>query len=328
MQQKKEKKMTDLLKCYNLLQDFIEEKLEGNIENFKYYNFMNLENDNKFGKCSKLGNSFDPDDSEIARTVYYLIFNKKVHDTDLDFLFSDIGTNKKYRGDTINTFNTLFGENLERAKKYSNDDKDFIKKVEQFKKKCYSIGNFIMLPNLYAEGTTINLYRGNWNTYKDYFDIFLYELNKCYDNAPDKDQTLFKLIKANSFYFDIVNSMELFKHYTFIFRYFTTEGKIQDFFRTKLKDWDKDSSNYVTFAENYIRISEQAIDHRAMVTIRILKRVISNVKTKKEYNEITRKFENGEISKEEKKREEKLFLQNYNLNRKENKTYPFMKYEL
>ena len=65
-----------------------------------------------------------------------------------------------------------------------------------------------------------------------------------------------------------------------------------------------------------------------MVTIRILKRVISNVKTKKEYNEITRKFENGEISKEEKKREEKLFLQNYNLNRKENKTYPFMKYEL
>ena len=97
--------MTDLLKCYNLLQDFIEEKLEGNIENFKYYNFMNLENDNKFGKCSKLGNSFDPDDSEIARTVYYLIFNKKVHDTDLDFLFSDIGTNKKYQGDTINTFN-------------------------------------------------------------------------------------------------------------------------------------------------------------------------------------------------------------------------------
>ena len=124
--------MTDLFQCYNLLKDFISEKLDGDIENFKNYNFLLLENDKKFGRCSESGNGFDPDDTEIARAVYYLLFSNKVHDTDLDFSFSDIGTHKKYRGDTLNTFNTLFGEKLERAVKYSNNDMTFIKEVEQW----------------------------------------------------------------------------------------------------------------------------------------------------------------------------------------------------
>lgn len=210
--------MTDLFQCCNFLKDFISEKLDGDIENFKQYNFLLLENDKKFGRCSEFGTGFDPDDTEIARAVYYLLFSNKVHDTDLDFSFSDIGTHKKYRGDTLNTFNTLFGENMERAVKYSNNDTAFIKDVEQFKNKCYVLGNFTMLPNLYASGQTINLYRGNWNTYKDYFDVFLYELNRCYEDAPDKDKTLSELMKANSFYFDIVNSIELFKRYNSFFR--------------------------------------------------------------------------------------------------------------
>ena len=90
---------------------------------------MLLENDKKFDRCSEFGTGFDPDDTEIARAVYYLLFNNKVHDTDSDFTFSDIGTHKKYREDTLNTFNTLFGENTERAVKYSNNDTAFIKKL-------------------------------------------------------------------------------------------------------------------------------------------------------------------------------------------------------
>lgn len=320
--------MTDLFQCCNLLKDFISEKLDGDIENFKQYNFLLLENDKKFGRCSEFGTGFDPDDTEIARAVYYLIFSNKVHDTDLDFSFSDIGTHKKYRGDTLNTFNTLFGENMERAVKYSNNDTAFIKEVEQFKNKCYVLGNFTMLPNLYANGQTINLYRGNWNTYKDYFDVFLYELNKCYEDAPDKDKTLSELMKANSFYFDIVNSMELFKRYNFLFPYFTTEGTIRDPFRSKIENWDREPSRYVVFAYNYICISEHLIDMRIQAILRILKRIIANVEIKIKYDEINRKFENGKITKEQERSEKEALLRKYDPNRKKDGIYWFMKYEL
>ena len=64
--------MTDLFQCCNFLKDFISEKLDGDIENFKQYNFLLLENDKKFGRGSEFGTGFDPDDTEIARAVYYL----------------------------------------------------------------------------------------------------------------------------------------------------------------------------------------------------------------------------------------------------------------
>ena len=67
---------------------FYKWKIGRDIENFKNYNFLLLENDKKFGRCSEFGTGFDPDDTEIARAVYYLLFNNKVHDTDSDFSFS------------------------------------------------------------------------------------------------------------------------------------------------------------------------------------------------------------------------------------------------
>ena len=78
--------LSNLLYCYlkskfqvtmtvfNFLKDFISEKLDGDIENFKQYNFLLLENDKKFGRCSEFGTGFDPDDTEIARAVYYLLW--------------------------------------------------------------------------------------------------------------------------------------------------------------------------------------------------------------------------------------------------------------
>ena len=54
-----------------MLQDFIQEKLDGKIGNFATFDFKSLNGSDKFG-CS--GRRFDSDDTEIMRAVYVLLW--------------------------------------------------------------------------------------------------------------------------------------------------------------------------------------------------------------------------------------------------------------
>lgn len=70
-----------------------------------------------------------------------------------DLTASDIGTGQKYRGDTLNTFNTVFGSyfpeqhscvGIER----SNASESLRVLANKFHAAYHSIGNFILLPNI------------------------------------------------------------------------------------------------------------------------------------------------------------------------------------
>ena len=58
---------------------------------------------------------FDEDDTEIARCIYYLIFNNQILKDTLNLKYDDIGTGKKYRGDTLYSFYTYFGTDMQCA---------------------------------------------------------------------------------------------------------------------------------------------------------------------------------------------------------------------
>ena len=85
-----------------LLQDFIREKLNGTLENIRTFNIKTLRGDDKFG-CP--GRYFDCDDTEIMRAIYVVLWGDVLPELSMDTL----GNTEKYRGDTMNSFHTMFG---------------------------------------------------------------------------------------------------------------------------------------------------------------------------------------------------------------------------
>lgn len=79
---------------------FIEEYLEDDINRLATFPLGNLRNDNVFG-CP--GRNFDSDDTELMRAIYCLVFDEAWENLSMENLGDG-----KLRGDTLNTYNTLF----------------------------------------------------------------------------------------------------------------------------------------------------------------------------------------------------------------------------
>ena len=189
-------------KAKMLLRDFIQEKLDGELKNFRSFDIKSLRDSEKYG-CP--GRYFDCDDTEIMRAVYVVLWENFLPDLSMDTL----GNAGKYRGDTMNSFHTMFGREIpERPGFYAGlekyDPSDEIReRVREFSRKyCSTIGNFVVLPNLCVRNTTLNCYRGT-NQWRDFFDRFLIELNKILLGQTEGiDRMLKELVDANGFCFN------------------------------------------------------------------------------------------------------------------------------
>jgi hypothetical protein len=208
--------------CVKLLKSFIEEKLNGDINNICKFDLAKLDKDDKFGKPKDYPNNWvmDPDDSIISRAVLYLLFYDEIE----EFTFDKIGDT--YRGDTLFTPGNLLGkaEDLEKQNQYtfwkhinnmSKDEKAQLQnKIVMFLDNYHTFSNMTLFPNckiivermLYGKTTekleSINNYRGmNDPGFSDYVDIFLNELEKCIIHKGT-DEYLKELFTKNSFYFD------------------------------------------------------------------------------------------------------------------------------
>lgn len=195
-----------------LVNDFVSEFCGGNWELLKTFDFKTLFSSEKFG-CP--GRNFDCDDTNIIRAIYVLLWQDLFPKLNLD----NFGYLRQYRGDTINTFHTMFGREISGRpgffaglEKYSPSD-ELRQKVRDFGKLCSSLGNYVVLPNCFARSTTLNCYRGT-NAWRDFFDRFLIELHKVLTSAPDPDETLSELVKINSFCFDHFTGQENFSRFT------------------------------------------------------------------------------------------------------------------
>lgn len=252
----------------NFLEDY-----QLTLEDLPTFEFLDLEDDSLYG-CP--GRNFDCDDTNLARAIYYIVWN------DLpEMKLSEIGTGKKYRGDTLNTFNTVFSMDLSRAELLSNNDQALLHDAEEFKKKCYSLGNFSVLPNIgiyntNKKATTINLFRGNWFGWKDFYDRFLLELKLCLENSNNANCVLDELVKENAFYFNSINTIEKFIDINFLNFYDICDHKhhITELFEVNFKLWKQNEIEYIKFAKNYINISTMIIGKRSEQIYKRLKEEI------------------------------------------------------
>lgn len=258
----------DLLNCKKLIIDFINDHLNGDVEKICLFSFAQLKNCKKYGSS---GQGFDSDDTNLANAIYFLIWEDKLPELEFD----QIGTGKKYRGDTLNTFNTL----LNGIDKYY-PDKELLSLVNEFKGKYVSLGNFMLMPNVSIQTgnatRTINTYRGT-NSWRDYFDRFLKELSAFFTDEEKCDESLGRLIKCNDFYFNTIDTIEKFRSVNYLDSYFDSDGEIKIDFDPYLYHWkfktitSATKETYVHFSKNYIKEASTIIDDRATLMVDRLK---------------------------------------------------------
>ena len=254
-------------KARQLLRGFIREKLNGKLENFPSFNVKTLRGDDKFGCPDRY---FDCDDTEIMRAIYVVLWEDFLPDLSMETL----GNGKKYRGDTMNSFHTMFGREIpERPgfyaglEKYQPSDELRNRVREYSRNHCSTLGNFMVLPNLSAEKTTLNFYRGT-NGWRDFFDRFLISLRQVLCNDPDTDPILKKLVQANAFCFDqfegesgfrtLIRGLRL-EDYTDLAR--SGEPKIIFPLNYHWKN-PADRETYFADAEKYLDKAERIIENR------------------------------------------------------------------
>ena len=173
-----------------LIAQFIEEKLEGEITRLASFPLGNLRNDSTYG-CP--GRNFDSDDTELMRAIYCLVFGEVWENLSMDNLGDG-----KLRGDTLNTYNTLFSQpwNEKFTAIWHPDDK-LTAKMKEFQKTCYTVGNMAVLPDRRIGEWSINKHRGCHNEWHDYEDRFLEALYLVLTGDSKRDLDLEELVELN-----------------------------------------------------------------------------------------------------------------------------------
>lgn len=250
----------------HLLKDFIREKLDGKIDGISTFDFKTLRGDDRFG-CP--GRYFDCDDTEIMRAVYVVLWEDILPELSMDTL----GNAEKYRGDTMNSFHTMFGREIpDRPGFYAGLEKyhpsdEMRERVREFGNKyCSNIGNFVVLPNRYVRDTTLNFYRGT-NQWRDFFDRFLVRLRNELCDCGEKDPLLEELVDTNAFCFDKFrskNGFRILKNRLFLADYCDSDGIPEERFPLNYHWKDPaDAVRYFSDADQYLRMAEEIIGRRS-----------------------------------------------------------------
>ena len=187
-------------KARQILRAFIQEKLNGRLDDILTFDFKTLRESEKFG-CP--GRRFDSDDTEIVRAVCVVLWEDLLPELSM----ATLGDRERYRGDTMNSFHTMFGREISNRpgfftglEKYEPSE-EMRGRVREFGNAyCSTVGNFVVLPNLYVRGTTLNMHRGT-NEWRDFFDRFLIQLRIVLCGGEGGDPLLAELVKANGFCF-------------------------------------------------------------------------------------------------------------------------------
>lgn len=189
------------------LRRFIDERLGGDIAKLVDFNMMALENDATFG--NRDNRTFDCDDTELTRAVFEVVWGGVLP----GLKSGSIGTGRKWRGDTMNSFNTVFGKDddgdglFKGLEKYKPDEA-MREKARKFNAAYHTIGNFTPLPNISVDHVTLNMFRAKeWN---DFFDLFLIALHDEMANSSDRCPELVTHMRKNKWFFGTRNSEAAF----------------------------------------------------------------------------------------------------------------------
>lgn len=254
--------MNDLESCKKYVKNFLDENYgKGNItdqlEWFKTYNFSKLAKEEKV----------DEDNTKLAKAVYLILWHGK-----LPFLENLENMEEYYGGETINTFNTLFQSEFLGIKEFvplTEENAEFYLNVIKFRINYLTIGNFMLLPKLSVNGSSLNTAKGTcYGIYKDYADLFFVELFK-------ENSELQYLKDANKFYFNEISVKE-FCEKNFLKDYFENDKPkkiflhLEDnqkyypyFWWQNFKDKLEKGDEYKNFAKDYMEQANAIIKYRA-----------------------------------------------------------------
>ncbi|VXC62183.1 hypothetical protein [Rossellomorea marisflavi] len=268
-----------------LIKRFIDEECEGKLSALTTFDFKKLRGNKTYG-CR--GRSFDCDDTNLARAIYAVVWGDDFPEI-LDFNTKD---RVLVRGDTLNTFHTLFGRLIttdEDQKQFKgvehySPDAELRGKVSNFHSLYHTIGNFFPLPNKNggtSRAKTLNTYRGGAK-YGDYFDLFLRQLESYFLDCPGCDPTITRLIELNRFYFNrFERSKQGFMEFcevNFLEGYLNEEGSVRTDLTSHFRWWWKRRSteeSYKMEASFYIEFSSGLIGRRADIIINILEQKLN-----------------------------------------------------
>lgn len=173
-----------------LISTFVREKLDGDASRLADFPLGSLRGDDVYG-CPQ--RNFDSDDTELMRAIYCVVFG----DT-WDGLSMENTGEGKLRGDTINTYNTLFSAPWkERFTEIWQPNEALVAKIKKFHETCYTIGNMTVLPDRRIGEWSINKHRGCHDEWHDYEDRFLAALYKVLMNQKECDPDLEELVRLN-----------------------------------------------------------------------------------------------------------------------------------
>nr|WP_303118221.1 hypothetical protein [uncultured Prevotella sp.] len=171
---------------------FVADKLDDDITRLASFELGTLKNNKVYG-CP--GRNFDSDDTNLMRAIYCVAFSDTWKGLSMQSLENGV-----YRGDTINSYSTLFSRPWDKPDKFIerwHPDKTFVEKRNAFNKTCYTVGNMMILPDKKIDGWSINTHRGCHYEWHDYADRFLIQLHKVLTKQADMDLDLNDLVEAN-----------------------------------------------------------------------------------------------------------------------------------
>lgn len=256
---------------------FIDKYLDGDIDRLPAFRLSKLWNDEEFGCPNR--ERYDNDDTEIMRAIYVLIFSDVWPGLTMDAL-----TNYRYRGDTMNTYNTMFGKPVYGGSMHPgldkfNPDAALKEKVVDFRLNHYKrIGNMVVLPNIELDGTTINRNRGCNHTH-DFFDRFLADFKAVLTDSAEADPKLCDLVKANAKYLAPFMSAGGFARLcaALYFDDFLGADNNPEIQSKGFYFWMKDVNpeEYLEEANRYIDFSNYVIDNRGQKMLAAIKYQLS-----------------------------------------------------
>ena len=157
--------------------------------------------------------SADCDDTNLAWEVYHRLWGvERVRESpgappdDLEHR-----SEQWMRGDTMNSFRSLFGREIEddgvapdpvsgfQGLRRFGVEEELFGTAYEFWYTYHRIGNFLPLPNVKCGGKTMNTFRTVWH---DYFDHFLAALHECLLGESRANAMLMGLVDANAFFWD------------------------------------------------------------------------------------------------------------------------------
>ena len=182
MKRSEYEKTEDYNKSLYLLMTFIEEELGGDIDALQTLCFEDINDE-------FVGNINDPDMYLITQAIYIILWGH-IYDLTFDKMGPwDRNGTYAFRGDTMNSFGSIFGKEgngnafAYRAMYFGADkNTELWQKIREFHRMYHRLGNFIVLPNRASVRNGINGARAQYRTgMRDYFDWFLLSV-ACYQN--------------------------------------------------------------------------------------------------------------------------------------------------